>query len=86
MMNGSTYYASVSASLITTYAGKYRLPIPVEFTFKYYCTSSLVMGNLQITTRWLYCVECPQYSTRRRSAYNIHRSGMLPKTGRYGKS
>ena len=23
-------------------------------------------------TRWLYCVECPQYSTRRRSASNIH--------------
>jgi len=29
-------------------------------------------------TRWLYCVECPQYSTRR-SASNIHRSGMLRK-------
>ena len=27
----------------------------------------------------LYCVECPQYSTRRRSASNIHRSGMLRK-------
>jgi len=37
------------------------------------------------TTRWLYCVECPQYSTRRRSAANIHRSSMLRKTGRYGK-
>jgi len=31
------------------------------------------------TTRWLYCVECPQYSTRRRSASNIHRSGMVRK-------
>ena len=30
-------------------------------------------------TRWLYCVECPQYSTRRRSASNIHRSSMLRK-------
>jgi len=30
-------------------------------------------------TRWLYCVECPQYSTRRRSASNIHSSGMLRK-------
>jgi len=25
-----------------------------------------------IGTRWLYCVECPQYSTRRRSACNIY--------------
>ena len=25
-------------------------------------------------TRWLYCVECPQYSTRRRSPSNIHRT------------
>jgi len=32
-----------------------------------------------VGTRWLYCVECPQYSTRRRSASNIHRSSMLPK-------
>jgi len=32
-----------------------------------------------IRTRWLYCLECPQYSTRRRSASNIHRSGMLRK-------
>jgi len=32
-----------------------------------------------IKTRWLYCVECPRYSTRRRSASNIHRSGMLRK-------
>jgi len=32
-----------------------------------------------IKTRWLYCVECPQYSTRRRSASNIHRSSMLRK-------
>jgi len=30
-------------------------------------------------TRWLYCVECPQYSTQRRSASNIHRSSMLRK-------
>ena len=30
-------------------------------------------------TRWLYCVECPQHSTRRRSASNIHRSGTLRK-------
>jgi len=29
------------------------------------------------STRWLYCVECPQYITRRRSTSNIHRSGML---------
>jgi len=36
------------------------------------------------TTRWLYCVECPQYSTRRRIASNIHRSDA--KTGRYGKT
>jgi len=36
-------------------------------------------------TRWLYCVECPQYSTRRRSASNMHSSSMLHKTGRYGK-
>jgi len=41
--------------------------------------------NKQRRTRWLYCVECPQYSTRRRSASNIHRSSMLRKTGRYGK-
>jgi len=31
-------------------------------------------------------VECPQYSTRRRRASNIHRSGMLRKTSRYGKT
>jgi len=37
-------------------------------------------------TRWLYCVECPQFSTRRRSASNIHRSGMLRKTGTYWKT
>jgi len=30
-----------------------------------------------IRTRWLYCVECPQYSTRRRSASDTHRSGRL---------
>ena len=28
-------------------------------------------------TRWLYCVERPQYSTRRRSASDTHRSGRL---------
>jgi len=33
----------------------------------------------QSRTRWLYCVECPQYSTRRRSTSNIHRSSMLRK-------
>jgi len=33
----------------------------------------------QNLTRWLYCVECPQYSTRRRSASNKHRSSMLRK-------
>ena len=33
--------------------------------------------EMQIETRWLYCVECPQYSTRRRSASDTHRSGML---------
>ena len=37
------------------------------------------MCRTQILTRWLYCVECPQYSTRRRSASDIHRSGMLLK-------
>jgi len=31
----------------------------------------------QYVTRWLYCVECPQYSTRRRSTSDIHRSGRL---------
>jgi len=30
-------------------------------------------------TRWLYCVECSQYSTRCGSASNIHRSSMLRK-------
>jgi len=34
---------------------------------------------LDLQARWLYCVEWPQYSTRRRSASNIHRSGMLRK-------
>ena len=35
--------------------------------------------ELNVKTRWLYCVECPQYSTRWRSASNIHRSSMLRK-------
>jgi len=36
--------------------------------------------NLKKTvTRWLYCVECPQYSTRRRSASNIQCCGILRK-------
>jgi len=30
-----------------------------------------------IITRWLYCVECPQYSTRWRSTSDTHRSGRL---------
>ena len=30
------------------------------------CVSVIV--RFQYLTRWLYCVECPQYSTRRRSA------------------
>ena len=42
-------------------------------------------GGKKSLTRCLYCVECPQYSTRRRSASNMHRSSMLRKTGRYGK-
>jgi len=40
---------------------------------------SAVMSRFTGATRWLYCVECPQYSTRQRSASNIHRSGMLRK-------
>jgi len=36
------------------------------------------MANV-VWTIWLYCVECPQYSTRQRSASNIHRSRMLRK-------
>ena len=36
-------------------------------------------GVALIITRWLYCVECPQYSTRRRSASNVHRSDTLRK-------
>jgi len=35
--------------------------------------------TITFLTRLLYCVECPQYSTRRGSASNIHRSGMLRK-------
>jgi len=35
--------------------------------------------NFKNLTRWLYCVECPQYSTRRRLASNIHCSSMLRK-------
>jgi len=46
---------------------------------------SEVRSQIHQLTRWLYCVECPQYRTRRRSASNIHRSSMLRKTGRYGK-
>ena len=41
---------------------------------------SFISNKVKIKgTRWLYCVECPQYSTRRRSASNIHRSSMLRK-------
>ena len=36
-------------------------------------------GRKSKETRWLYCVECKQYSTRQRSASNIHHSGMLRK-------
>jgi len=39
----------------------------------------LADSKFQLSTRWLYCVECPQYSTRCRSASNIHCSGMLRK-------
>ena len=42
----------------------------VYFTLKY------TISHCRMQTRWLYCVECPQYSTRQRSASNIHRSGM----------
>jgi len=42
-------------------------------------SSNSVKALKAIPTRWLYCVECPQYSTRRRSASNIHRSSMLRK-------
>ena len=38
-----------------------------------------IITNSHHRTRWLYCVECPQYSTRRRSTSNIHRSSMLHK-------
>jgi len=43
------------------------------------------MEHMKFETRWLYCVECPQYSTRRRSASNIHRSGMLRKNRKVWK-
>ena len=43
----------------------------------YYVRWNKTVDTMQ--TRWLYCVECPQYSTRRRSAFNIHRSSMLRK-------
>jgi len=43
-------------------------------------TAKIILKKLMLTiTRLLYCVECPQYSTRRRNASNIHRSGMLRK-------
>jgi len=50
-------------------------------TVVYYCVLLTHCLTTQISnkTRWLYCVECPQYSTRRRSASNIHRSGILCK-------
>jgi len=33
-------------------------------------TQRSVLGvNSNIATRWLYCIECPQYSTRRRILY-----------------
>jgi len=48
--------------------------------------SKISKRKSKFTTRWMYCVECPQYSTRRRSASNIHCSSMLRKTGRYGKT
>jgi len=42
-------------------------------------SSTSTTKQSETETRWLYCVECPQYSTPRRSASNIHRSGMLRK-------
>jgi len=33
---------------------------------------SIIKSHRMSVTRWLYCVECPQYSTRRRSASNIY--------------
>ena len=50
--------------------------ISQKFTYNF-LSNDAIKSNKQ--TRWLYCVECPQYSTRRRSASNIHRSGMLRK-------
>jgi len=44
------------------------------------CLYIQLLWWLQYSTRWLYCVECPQYSTRQRSACNIRRSGMLRKS------
>jgi len=41
------------------------------------CRCSNLICLYVVPTRWLYCVECPQYSSRRRSASNIHRSGRL---------
>ena len=53
----------------------------VDFSkaFDSVCHNKLFVSLASYGTRWLYCVECPQYSTRRRSASDIHRSSMLRK-------
>jgi len=63
------------------YAANHKRTIAEQMEWKRACTRVYVGLHdskcLQNQTRRLYCVECPQYSTRRRSASNIHRSGML---------
>jgi len=65
----STFSAFKRFSLCSSFENLYFITGSTKYKYKQYNNR----------TRWMYCVECPQYSTRRRSASNIHRSGMLRK-------
>ena len=82
MLSATVDYSSAACGIKAGgEVGYLRLPCFVQCLVAFFSDSVIII----FVTRLLYCVECPQYSTRRRSASNIHRTSMLRKTGRYGK-
>jgi len=93
--NESQSYSNSRSNRRKLYCMHYRVPPPTKrshcfwlhvHNFSVWWTNlsnfwhtNAVLFPRYLLTRWLYCVECPQYSTRQRSASNIHRFGMLRK-------
>ena len=70
--DGKNYDSQDRASIAASRGKKSGVQGILTYCAVFFRTELLIDG-----TRWLYCVECPQYSTRRRSASDTHRSGRL---------